>query len=134
MNEFPFFIHVNDSANLALYNHGVAIFQTCEGVHIYSLAFVAVHVGRVVGPHYFFIESDFLKRCPGIMKEYVTIWQQVYVVMAGMASLWPGCFVRPEDLATGVCNGEDVLAIGCPYQHEPLGLGGETGKAKGEGR
>ena len=134
MNELSFFIHLNYSANLAFNNHGVAVFQTCEGVHIHPLAFVAVHVGRVVGPHYFLIESDFLKRCPGIMKENVTIWQQVHVVMAGMTSLRSGCFMRPDDLATGVRNGEYVLAIGRPHQHEPLGLGGERGKAKGENR
>ena len=42
-----------------------------------------------------------------------------------VAALRPGGFVRPNDFALGVSDGENVFAIRRANQHEAFGLSGE---------
>ena len=49
-------------------------------------------------------------------------------LLAGVAALWAGGFVRPNDLPLGVGDGENVFAVRRAHKHEALGLGGEHGK------
>ena len=73
MDKLSRLVHLDYAADAALHNHCVSILQTCESMYIHALALVAIHIGRVIGPHYFLIESDLLKRSPGVVKKDIAI-------------------------------------------------------------
>ena len=49
----------------------------------------------------------------------------VSTLMPRVAALRPGGFVRPNDFALGIGNGENIFAVRCADEHEAFGLSGE---------
>ena len=45
--------------------------------------------------------------------------------MAGMTALRAGGFVRPNHLALGIGDGENIFTVGGSYEYQALGLGGK---------
>ena len=122
MNDLALGVDLDDASHAALGDHRVSVGQSGEGVDIDPLAAVSVHGGGVVGPDHLLVQGHLGELGPTVVVEDVAIGQQMHVVMARVSPLRPAGLVRPQHVALGVGDGQNVLAVRGADQNEPLGL------------
>lgn len=125
--ELAFFVDVDDAADVAFDDDGVAVGEAVEGVDVDVFAFVAVAGAGLVFPDDFFTEGDFGGLGPGVVEEDVAGLEEVEIVVSGVALLRAGGVVFPEDFSVVVTDGEDVLAVGGADEDEAVVFGEEKG-------
>lgn len=125
--ELAFLIDVDDASDVAFDDDSVSVGEAVEGVDVDVFAFVPVGGAGLVFPDDFFAEGDFGRLGPGVVEEDVAVFEEVEVVVSGMALLRAGGVVFPEDLSVVIADGEDVLAVGGTDKDEAVVFGEEKG-------
>ena len=117
LGDLAVFVEVDDAAEAAFSDHGVAVGEALEGVD--------AGVFGVVLPSDLAVEGDLGGDRPGVVEEDVSVGEELEVVVTGVASLGAAGVVFPDNGAVRFANGEDVFSVGSADDDEAVFFGEE---------
>lgn len=127
LDDLAAFVEVDNTANPALGDHGIAVGKTLEGMDVGAFGIV--------------FPNDFLFRCdlgcdgPRVVEENVSVFEELDIVMARVIVRGFGAtgFVLPDDSSVGLADCEDVFAVGSTDEDEAIFFGKEGERREEEG-